>query len=300
MNQNFQLSILVPVYNFDVTELAQTLHLQLIKQNISFEMLLYDDCSMDSFKTINSKLSAHAYIVYLELPKNLGRSKIRNLLAQKAQYDYLLFLDCDVQIIAEDYIQQLLNYGVANYQVVIGGTCYAQFPPIEPEYYLHWLVGKNKEEKKAVHRNLKPYNSFTLNNMLIAKSVYLAISLDERITTYGHEDSKFGEELNNKNISVLHVDNPVCHLGLSENIQFVEKSLLAINNLSEMILYDGIGKETKLFKTYQILLDFNIIQLFLFLSNPLKTFIHKNLLSSKPSLLAFDIFKLNYLVNKLK
>lgn len=296
----FKLSVLIPIYNFDLNQLIQTINYQLVKNNIIYEILLYDDDSLETYKNLHRHWVETQNVKYVELPHNLGRCKIRNKLAQDAQYDLLLFLDCDTQIIGEKYIEKIINYNFENYKVIIGGTCYSEFAPAEQEYYLHWWVGKNKEEKTAVQRNINPYNSFTLNNMVIDKSVFMDIELDENITTYGHEDSKFGEELKNKNIAILHVDNPVCHIGLNENIQFVEKSLTAINNLSNMILYDGIGKETTLYKAYYILRKYKILPFFMFVTKYIEHKLYNNLLSTKPSLIAFDLYKLHYFAKKLK
>ena len=46
-------------------------------------------------------------VIYRELPQNLGRSKIRNVLGKAAKFDYLLFLDCDSKVVSDNYHPQL-------------------------------------------------------------------------------------------------------------------------------------------------------------------------------------------------
>jgi len=293
------LSVLIPIYNFDISKLLHAIHSQLLMCNIAFEIRLYDDASTDDCKVLNHKVQALQNVVYQELAKNIGRSKIRNLLTQDAVYDTLLFMDCDNEIVHQDYISKIFRYPLGAFAVIVGGTCYAVNPPLDSKYYLHWLVGKHKEEKPASKRNINPYNSFTLNNMVINKEVYLNVLLDENITTYGHEDSKFGVELRLRNYKLLHVDNPICHIGLNENKDFLKKSLQAIDNLCTMINNDGIGTDTRLYQAYLLLKGYKLIQAFYYFTKKLEGLMYRNLVSSKPSLIVFDIFKLNYLVYKL-
>lgn len=294
-----ELSVLIPIFNFDASKLIEDIHIQLVKSNIVFEIRLYDDGSTDVYKTINQKTQKLSNVVYKELPQNIGRSKIRNLLAKDALYSNLLFMDCDNEIVKEDYITQLLQYPLEQFSVVVGGTCYASTPPLDSNYYLHWLAGKYKEEKLAVERNINPYNSFTLNNMVIKKEVYLAVLLDENITTYGHEDSKFGIELKSKNYKLWHVDNAICHIGLNENTVFLKKSLQAIDNLCRMIKNEDIGTDTKIYQTYLVLKKYGMTGIFYYVTKKIEGLIYRNLVSSKPSLVLFDVYKLNYLVYEL-
>lgn len=89
------LSILIPVYNYDVRSLVGDLAKQCLEASIPFEILCYDDHSQEEFDRINQKVIQLEGVTYFRLAKNVGRSMIRNHLAQVARYDHLLFLDCD-------------------------------------------------------------------------------------------------------------------------------------------------------------------------------------------------------------
>ena len=103
------LSILIPVYNFNVTRLVQTLAEQCAATGEAYEIICFDDGSTPEFKAQNQPIQDIKHIDYQELPKNLGRSAIRNALGQAAQYPYLLFMDCDSEVVSKDYINNYLE-----------------------------------------------------------------------------------------------------------------------------------------------------------------------------------------------
>ena len=90
-----ELSICIPVYNQDVTSLVHELHRQASRSSCAFEILLMEDGST-SFLEENSTLGSLESVRYVRLPQNVGRSAIRNRLADEARYEYLIFMDCDV------------------------------------------------------------------------------------------------------------------------------------------------------------------------------------------------------------
>ncbi len=295
------LSVLIPVYNFSVGCLVDDLLSQLEKSAIDFEIRLYDDYSDASTKELNGSLAEKSRVIYKELPQNIGRSKIRNLLALDAVFDFLLFLDCDCELPNGNYIQtyiSLLNANAAS--VLNGGRLYKPFNYYKTEHYLHWLAGKNKEEKLALLRNASPYGSFMLDNLLIKKSIFTTILLDELIKTYGHEDTKFGFDLEKRAIPVLHIENQTYHIGLSTAQQFLEKTKLAVIVLCQMIAHENIGKSTPIYKSYQFLKTFRLSGFAIFMFYTFKNIMMANLISKRPSLLILDLFKLGIMVKQLQ
>ena len=51
------LSILIPVYNFNIVELAREIHHQAVSSGVAFEILIVDDGSVLSCKEENRKVS---------------------------------------------------------------------------------------------------------------------------------------------------------------------------------------------------------------------------------------------------
>ena len=90
------ISILIPSYNFDVTNLIETIHKQIELTTNKFEIICAEDGSTQTFS--NEKIKNLKNVTYIHLKKNIGRSKIRNLLANTAKFKWLLFIDCDSEI----------------------------------------------------------------------------------------------------------------------------------------------------------------------------------------------------------
>ena len=92
------ISICIPVYNYSVLELARNLADEANKLRVPIEILIMDDASSIEYRSKNEKLNEIENVRYIQLKENVGRSKIRNLLAAEAKYTYLLFfrLRCTV------------------------------------------------------------------------------------------------------------------------------------------------------------------------------------------------------------
>ena len=178
------ISILIPVYNFEVGKLVADLHQQAAACNIPFEIICLDDHSLTAIKYLNQKSASLKNVTYKYLDKNVGRAKIRNLLAQQAKYQYLLFIDCDTKVDSEKYIANYLE-AINGNAVVCGGTTYEAQPPSDPKLYLRWYYGIKREQRSAKVRNIHPYDSFTCYNLLIPRAILSLKKLIEllRITS---------------------------------------------------------------------------------------------------------------------
>ena len=86
------LSILIPVYNINCVSLVKKLHEMALLLKSPFEILLADDASNERSKNENRVLNQLDECSIFELETNYGPAFIRNYLAEKACYPYLLFL----------------------------------------------------------------------------------------------------------------------------------------------------------------------------------------------------------------
>ena len=293
------LSILIPIYNFDVVDYAKDLSNQASLCNIDFEILCYDDGSTEEFKIKNSQITTIQGVVYTELPQNVGRSKIRNLLAENAKYEYLLFLDCDSKTNTNEFIKKYINHAKPNV-VVYGGRNYEINPPKESEKYFRWWYGVKRETIAVNDRVKQPYHSFMTNNFLIPRELFLAIKLNEELNGYGHEDTLLGIELKTKQIPILHIDNPLCHIGLESVDEFLQKTREGIQNLVVLIQSGQVDNSIKLYRYYELVkkigVETNVLNYYI--KN--KTNIEEKLKGEKPNLRWFDIYKLGYLISLMK
>ncbi len=288
------LSILIPIYNFDCRKLVQDLVAQCEALGIAYEILCFDDCSLEDYRQLNASLSEHAHVSYHFQTKNLGRARNRNALAAAAQYEYLLFMDGDSGIVHERYIADYIRAATPTI-VLYGGTFYPDKPPKDSRLYLHWKVGRAREQMPASTRQAAPYSRFTTNNFLVPKSLFQRIQFDASIRQYGHEDTLFAQALQQRGIPILHLDNPLEHIGLEANTVFLEKSERAIQNLVQLA-QAGKPIETRLYAAYLKLKEWNLLGLYRLFFRIGKSSLRKNLLGKNPTLKSFDLYKLGILV----
>ncbi len=291
------LSILIPVYNFDVRDLVKELHYQASYENIQFEIILLDDGSEEEYKSVNSGLGNLNNVLYKEEPINLGRSKIRNKLASIASYNHLIFMDCDSGITNADYIKNYVKL-VDNYPIVCGGTVYSSSSKVPDTQKLHWLHGLKREQWPAKVRNQEPNKSFHTNNFLISKQLLQTIGFNEKIIGYGHEDTLFGYELQKRGVAIFHVDNPVMHIGLESNEEFLRKTREGIKNLKRIVRINGqekIARDITILSYYNKLKTFRLIKPIEYFYKRYEHILRRNLLGHKPKLFVFDLYKLGYL-----
>lgn len=292
------ISILIPIYNFDVRAFVKSLSDQLVTNKVEGEIICLDDCSDAEFLSINSEIQAFPMVHYLKSSKNLGRSGVRNALIELSKYPFLLFLDCDGKINHENYLENYLLH--QHTDVIYGGRTYAEFPPEDPQFYFHWYCGKAKEEVDYLKRSEQPYKSFMTNNFLIKKTVFEAIGMDESLKGYGHEDTLFAANLKRAGYKVLHIDNPIEHIGIETTDVFLDKSVNAVLNLAQLIKQEAVGRGIPLVKYYFLLKKLRVAWLFGAIVGFCAGLIKRNLRSKAPSLFWFDIWKLGLLCNAMK
>lgn len=290
-----EVSILIPVYNQDVTALVQMLADQCARLAVRYEILLYDDGSEEKYKLINRTLAHNADVRYVELPDNIGRAAIRNRLASDARYDYLLLLDNDCLPTSPNFIYNYLKAGHKS-EVVIGGVTYASKAP-DKAYRLHWKYGKLRGAKSAKGRQTEPYSGIYLCNALIRRDVFLYFPLREELKRYGHEDTVFAGELRENKIHIKHIDNPVVHLGLEKTPAMMAKAGDAVANLVQLY-HKGEGVEhLKLVRMFEVLGNLRLLNAYTLVFSKVEKSVLQNLYSGNPNLLLFDLYRL-YLFGK--
>ncbi|MDR0790483.1 MAG: glycosyltransferase [Bacteroidales bacterium] len=283
------LSILIPVFNYDCSDLISSLANQALSEQIPFEILVYDDCSTQR-QELKSSIFALKELKYKEMPANLGRSKIRNLLAQEACYDNLLFLDCDSMPADNDFIKRYIN-SINTADCICGGTVYSPKTSIKKEQTLHWTYGTKRE----MRAKSKSESVFMANNFLIRRDIFAKVSFDTAIVGYGHEDTLFGFMLSQNGYRLGQIDNPVIHLGLHDSQSFLANTKNAAINLR--LLYNNKEYQQSLssialVKAFQRIHKLRLDSLLRSLCKPLIPLLTWQLRSSKPSMFVLDVYKL--------
>lgn len=244
------LSICIPVYNFNLTTTLHQLLQQSEEVDHAVEIIVIDDDSDLPFKEAH-RIIQHANFRYTENKSNRGRSAIRNQLAKKAKFNHLLYLDGDVGIIRDhfirDYIKAIALHPMA---VINGGRVYPPHSP-GPNQNLRWEYGITYESKTAAERSKTTYASFMTNNFATPKAVIEAIPFDERIAQYGHEDTLFGWELQQRKIQLIHIDNPILNIDIETDSVFMDKtdeSIISLAQICKMYTTTSLPNSIRLYR----------------------------------------------------
>lgn len=287
------LSILIPVYNYDVFALVNNLHNQCTKSKITFEILCLDDAS-NLFTIENQRITQFENTSFLTLESNIGRSAIRNLLAKKANFENLLFLDADTIPVHDNFILNYIFQINNEEKIVYGGISYQSEKPSK-EKLLRWVYGRKRESISPIERNKNPSKFALVSNLLIQKEIVKIYPFDETIHEYGYEDLLFFSILKSKDIQIIHIENPTYHLNLESSNVFLNKTKSALKNLKTLKNSKKLSQEdSKIIAASEYLKKMKLIQIFTYFFITTQAKIEQNLISEKPSLFLFDLYKLGY------
>ncbi len=285
------LSILIPTYHYNIYNLVCELQKQCSQLGIDFEIIAQDDGSNSEFNLENQKINTLEHCRFTTNATNLGRGNNRNSLAQQSSYPWLLFLDCDTTPTSENFIANYIK-STSKADVVFGGLAY-QIESPKPNELLRWIYGKKREVLSLQERIQNPTQTALTSNLLIKKDIFLSHPFDSAITAYGYEDYLFFLNLKQHNISITHIDNAVIHLGLETSKEFLEKTKIATENLVWIAQkHPELVAENKIIKAYSKLNFFKLTELYRFVFQSFEHKIKQQLVSKKPSLFLFDLYKL--------
>lgn len=290
------LSILIPIYNYNVYPLVLALHKQCLECEIDFEILSQDDASGSDLNEKNEKINGLSNCSFTVLEKNVAHRKNRNLLAEKAKFDYLLFIDGDSNMIDSNYISNYIRSKKDN-DIIYGGRIHPKICPSNNQK-LRWKYGKYTEDKTFKNRQKTPFQSLLFNNTLIKKECFNKVKFDSFLIKYGHDDTQLSYQLSLSDAKVKHINNPVEHGDIDVNSFFLIKIKSSLENLIYLHHENKISKQFS--KLITLVLFLNSIRLTFFVAKFYSLFekvLLKHLEGNNPKLLIFNIFRIGYLCN---
>ena len=287
------LSILIPTYNYDCTRLVGDLHRQAERLGVTYEIIVADDASpIPAYKERNRAINALAHCRLIELEENVGRARIRNRLADEAQHEWLLFMDADAEVMSDSFIANYLAHTTTGAEVICGGLCHADALP-SPEVSLRYAYERRADRRRAAcYRAQRPYEQFITFCFMVNAKLFQSIRFDERITEYGHEDTLFGVELENRQVKILHIDNPMCQGGIETNAEFLEKTRAALRNLASM--EEVMQGHSTLLDAYRWLHRMRLTRCMARWFARKERWLTQRLTQENPSLVLFFVYKLGY------
>lgn len=294
-----ELSILIPVYNTVCTSivgilLQQCQHLADESGSFDYEILVADDgSSQQSCIEANRAINKLSHCQLIEKKENTGSAATRNFLAEKSHYQWLLFLDSDMDIISPNFIADYMKQegkGVIN-----GGIRIGDGSPTN----LRFLYEKHSEPKHtAEKRSQKPYHYFRSTNFMIERQLMLSCPFDERFKKSGYEDVLFGKQLKQRRAPISHIENPTLMTDFEPNPNYVakiERSLRTLHQFRNEL--QGFSQ----ILTFDKGIHLSIVRNTLILCH--KTFgklARRNLCGNHPNLQIFNLYRLGYYLSLTK
>lgn len=282
-----ELSILLPTYNDPCFTLVRDLQHQAEEAGVTYEIIVGDDGSTSvEILAENRRINQIPHCRLWERGKNGGRAVIRNDLANEAQYEWLLFLDCDIAVDSVDFINKYLSCDQVD---VTNGGVKVEGNRMTHRHNLRYLYEKKAETQHTPNkRQAAGFQQFRSTNFLIRRSCILAHPFDERFRHYGYEDVLFGKQLEQNRVEIMHIDNPVCYVHLEDNDQYLCKTEEALRTLHtfrhELQGYSRVIDYAERIPTF-------LLRLWHFLFGRLE---RRILTSDKPQLWIYSLYRLGF------
>lgn len=293
------LSVLIPIYNYNVVNLVRVLHKQLSNACIPFEIICFDDASNNSFIEYNTQIENFSNSKLILSKKNTGRVNARKTLCNKAKYNWLLFLDADVMPKSDAFVTNYINLMSQNKDAVFGGFAYKDVFP-DADNMLRWKYGKKNEQVPAILRNRNPYRVIISANFLIKKNAFINVIANFKATNTGYGfDSYFAALLKKMTYSVFHIDNEVYHLGIEESSVYLSKKKLAAEVLLELYKDNLLRcSENSLLKLFKKLKHYKLNHLFGLIYKISKHRLERNLTGANPNIFLLQLYRICYMCFK--
>lgn len=295
------LSILIPTYNYNCTQLVSELTRQAQAiEGLRYEIIVGDDGSTDGQAlAANRAINDLPCCEYWERVFNSGRSAIRNRLYERSIGRWLLFLDSDGMPLSGDFLScyiaatECLSTGV-----VCGGVAHPATPP-SPAVCLRWLHETNYEQRTPLEwRNSHPYANFRSFNFLIDRDSFAKVMFDEQVRGYGYEDNLFGQALQVCGVVVKHIANPLLNVDIETNEAYLAKNEEALRTLAAH--YDNMAPFITIAQKLEQLETRHLGWLLSLVYRVAYPLLRRNLMGTSPRIWVFNLYRAGYLRSLLR
>ncbi len=250
MQSSAFLSVLIPVYNWDVRELLQEIHRQaeVLEPEWKIEIIVMDDGSQE--QGVNAAFAEMLPMVgFTAFPENRGRVVIRNLLLEKAKGEYVLFIDADMLPDHDHFLRHYVEKAIAGCDIVCGGISYQNSRQQNDDYSFYYYKSRKTEAVPADVRNRQPWRYLFTSNIMLRRRILETIQFDPRFTGYGFEDIEWAIRLY-KSYEIIHIENSCSHMGSMTKYQTYVKMSASIENYALLLsLHPEITGQSSAAKT---------------------------------------------------
>lgn len=288
------LSLLLPTYNDICVSTVSKLSAAMESLPFDCEIIVADDASTDiHVKEANRHIATLPFCSYIEREENAGRAAIRNFLARKARFVWLLFIDADMEI--ADASKFIMSYMESEGDIVYGGYHIAPAAEVPPcNLRLRYELSREGTHSAAMRRR-HPNADFHTSNFLISRAIMLAHPLNERFHQYGFEDVAYGKSLLQAGYTISHEDIPTEFTKFESNRVFIEKTETSLHTLLDFKdELRGVSRlEAVSARISKLHADFLFSGLYRLLGRRWRS----RLVGDCPSLRLFGLYKLCYFIH---
>ena len=287
-----QISVLIPVRDYDCSALVKALHAEMQSSHISGEIILGDDCSEASYAQLYQRMQDEQFVRLYRAESNMGAGRMRNHLATLAYGTQLLLIDSDTMPVSSTFVADYLVAATPD-SVVVGGFTYPNEPPSRDKL-LRYKYGWQVEMRPLAERRRAPWQAFISMCFLIPRALFLEEGFAPEMGM-GYEDAYFGYRLHQRGIPIMHIDNPVLHALKETSAQFLQTTERYVANLychRELLAPCPIH----LLQSYRRIRRAGLLPLLRLVAPILQLVLRRQLTSRHPSLRLFSLYKLLHFV----
>lgn len=235
MTTSIFLSILVPVYNWDVRALLEILHNQAeeLPERYGIEIIAVDDGS-DKKYDIRPFIAQLPLINYEKRESNEGRVAIRNHLISRAKGEFILLLDGDMLPDHETFLLNYIELAESGCDIISGGISYKQHTERKENYSFYYYKSAKTEAISAKLRRRNPWRYVFTSNIVVRRTITESVPFDPRFTGYGFEDIEWALRLADS-YGITHIDNCCSHMGVMSKRQTFSRMRDSIDNFALLL-----------------------------------------------------------------
>lgn len=287
------ISVLIPTYSYKCYTLVADLQSQLEQAGCDYEIIVAEDGSKDQVSIIhNHRIIDLPHCRHIIRRENVGRATIRNFLASESKGEWLLYIDSDAEVISDVFIKNYLSALSDGAEVIVGGLVNPSQLP-SPEVTLRFAYEKAAEyQRPAEYRQQYPYERFSTFNVLVRRDTILDIPFCEECKEYGWEDFILGKEFEKAGKTILHIDNPLLHVGIERNDVYLKKVEQSLHTLHA--LTPSVQHNTRIVQAADKVRSLRLSTVVCVVYRILRPLVRKNLLGEKPDMKLFAFYKLGY------
>ncbi len=225
-------SIVISVFNYDCTELVKELIRSCSVAKVDYEILVGNDCSTDpGTLAALERIGTMPHCRVLNEERNIGKAYMLYHLADEAVYPYLIIIDSDARVPADDFIEKY-RQAAQGHDVVSGHVIVLKEALRKDNQLRHRYEFAAAGERALEYRRKHPYKNLCTINLLIKRSVFLATPFPKDCYQYGYEDTILGIDLEQMGVEIVHIDNPLIHNNIDSNESFINKTHKALHVLA--------------------------------------------------------------------